>query len=143
MENVRLDDVLYTEITALSSAGDLLAETGDYENALTKFRQALHLVPPPATDWAVSLWLYASMGDICFLMNAYRAAREHFLKALQAPDGHKNAFIHLRLGEIFYETHVRDKAMDHLLKAYTLKGNEIFEAEHEKYFSFFQSNILI
>jgi len=143
MEDVRLEDVLYSEITDLSTAGDLLAEAGDYENALVKFRMALNLVPVPGTKWAVSLWLYASIGDIYFLTRNYTAAIDNFLKALHAPDGHKNAFVLLRLGELYYETHIRDKARKYLLHAYVLKGSEIFEAEHEKYFSFLQKNVFL
>lgn len=143
MEDVRMDDTLYEKITALSTAGDLLTDANDYEGALKKFKMALDLVPFPKTDWAVSLWLYASIGDIYFLMKAYKVASENFSKALHAPDGHKNAFIHLRLGQIFYETNIPDKAMDHLLKAYELKGHEVFEIEHEKYFWFLKSHVLI
>lgn len=143
MENGSIDDVLYGEITALSAAGDVLSDLGDYEGALKKFEMALELVPLPKTDWAVSLWLYASIGDIFFLMKAYKVAREYFFKALNSPDGHKNAFIHLRLGEIFYEIDTREKAMDHLLRAYALEGNRIFEVEDEKYFDILKRNASI
>ncbi|MGO4289713.1 hypothetical protein [Chitinophaga sp. RAB17] len=76
-------------------------------------------------------------------MKAFKVAGENFSKALHAPDGHKNAFIHLRLGEIFYEMDIPDKAMDHLLRAYELEGPEILKIEHEKYFGFLKSHVLI
>jgi hypothetical protein len=52
-----------------------------------------------------------------------------------------NGFVHLRLGEDLFELKQKEKALDHLLRAYMLEGKEIFDGEDEKYFEFLRQNV--
>lgn len=54
-------------------------------------------------------------------------------ESLKCPDGLDNPFIQLRLGECFFELGNITKAKEHLLKAYMIEGEEIFEDEPQKY----------
>lgn len=62
-------------------------------------------------------------------------------ESLKCPDGLGNPFIQLRLGECFFELGNITKAKEHLLKAYMIEGEEIFEDEPQKYMNLISKNI--
>ena len=140
-ENKELDDALYAQIEKLSEEGNDLVDEDDFDGALRKFRRALELLPEPKTDWEAGLWLYSSIGDMHLFKEDFESAKTSFYNALNCPDGQESGFVHLRLGEALYELGEKDKALDHLLRAYMLEGPEIFEEEEEKYFEFLQSKV--
>lgn len=136
-----IDDENNTLIEQLSQEGNVLAEKNDFDGAIRKFEQALAIVPAPKDDWEASLWLYSSIGDMYHFKSDYKNSLENFNNALNCPDGQVNAFVHLRLGQALFELKQDDKALDHLLRAYMLEGNEIFDGEDEKYFRFLSENV--
>lgn len=138
---MELNDNLYDQITFLSEKGNEYADEEKFQEALVRFSEALDLIPSPKTDWEASLWLYASIGDMYFSLDEYQKASDSFFDALNCPDGQINAFIHLRLGESLYEIGVKDKAKEHLLRAYMLEGKELFSEEEPKYFQLIEDII--
>ena len=135
----KLNDALYERIMALSEEGNELADDEKYAEAKDKFEEALGFVPAPKTDWESALWLYASIGDMCFMIGDYKACGNNMFDALNCPDGFGNPFVHLRLGQALYELGNTEKAKEYLLQAYMLDGEDIFDDQDEKYFDVIKS----
>lgn len=128
-------------IDDLSKEGNQLAEANDFDAAIKKYEQALAIVPQPKNEQEAAMWLYASIGDMYFFKEDYETSAENFYNALNCPDGQANGFVHLRLGEDLFEMEQKDKALDHLLRAYMLEGKEIFDGEDGKYFEFLSEKV--
>ncbi len=129
-----LDDKLYERIEELSEEGNEFADEERYAEARAKFEEALSLVPAPKTDWEAALWLYASIGDMNFMLGNYKECSDNMFDALNCPDALANPFVHIRLGQALYELGNTERAKEHLLRAYMLDGEDIFEGQDEKYF---------
>jgi len=138
-----LPDDIYNKITELSDHGNILADHGQFSEALDMFEQAWKLVPEPKQHWEASTWLLASMGDMCFLMEQYLHALDPFRKLLgeDFPQATETAFIQLRTGQCYFELDMMDQAAQHLTAAYTQEGPEIFEGEDPKYLKFLKSTL--
>jgi tetratricopeptide (TPR) repeat protein len=126
---VTLPETIYNRITDLSEEGSHLSESGDHLGAIAKWTQALKLVPEPKTGWEASTWLYASIADGCYQLRRYEDARASCFDALNCPAGVANPFIHYRLGQCEERMGNRDGAVDHLLQAYMLDGENIFTSD--------------
>lgn len=136
-----LDDKLYERIEELSEQGNEFADEEKYAEAKAKFKEAIELLPIPKTDWEAALWLYASIGDMCYMLNDYKECCDNMFDALNCPDGNGNPFVQLRLGQALYELGNMEKAKEHLLQAYMLDGEDIFEDQDKKYFDLIRSII--
>jgi len=130
----KLPTAVYAEITKLSEEGNALADSGDTLGAWKKFIEALGMVPEPKLDWDATTWLLASIGDMAFLRGKYEKARDALSDAVRCPGGLGNVFIHLRLGECYFELNDMHRAGDNLARAYMAGGREAFEKEDPKYF---------
>lgn len=117
------------EIDALSESGNVLADSDDFEGAISKWKAALQLLPEPRSDWDAYAWLMASIGDAQYQLSRWNDARDSFLDALNAEDGRGNPFVHYRLGQCLIATGDEQKGLESLLKAYMLDGEDIFDAD--------------
>ncbi|MEK6346789.1 MAG: hypothetical protein V4764_04890 [Burkholderia sp.] len=131
-----LDDSRHEQITALSAAGDALANGGDYPGALAKYWEAFDLLPEPKTDWDAGTWLLAAIGDANFLQRDYAAGRDNIGNAMHFPGAIGNPFLHLRLGQCQFELGNLDRAADELMRAYMGGGEEVFAEEDDKFLQF-------
>ena len=61
--------------------------------------------------------------------------------ALNCPDALANPFVHIRLGQALYELGNTERAKEHLLRAYMLNGEDIFEGQDEKYFELIKAMV--
>jgi tetratricopeptide (TPR) repeat protein len=138
---VELPDAVYDKITALSEAGNALAEEGKYRDALSKYVEALELLPEPITNWEACTWLLAAVGDTNFLSGNYEQARAALSDAMRCPNAIGNPFIHMRLGQSQFELGNMDRAADELARAYLQEGLAIFEDEDPKYVAFIKSKL--
>ncbi len=138
---MELDENIHYRITALSKEGDSFIENGNHIDAIKKYNLALDLLPAPKDQWEASTWLYVAIGDAFFYADNYQAAYDFFMDALNFPDSTDNPFINLRLGQTLYHLGHHDKAIDSLLKAYMLDGEDIFENEDDIYFDFLKSKV--
>jgi len=127
-----LPDETYDTITDLSERGNTLLEAGDIEGAITAWEDALAVVPSPTTEWEAALWLHASLGEAYRMSGRLDIARDHLFDALNCPDGHMNPFVLLRLGETLVDQGQPDLGVDHLLRAYMLEEEDIFEEDDDK-----------
>jgi hypothetical protein len=66
-----------------------------------------------------------------------------FFNAVQCPKGLGNPFIHLRLGQAYYELGNLDKATDELTRAHVGGGLRIFLEDAPKYLEFLETRIKI
>jgi tetratricopeptide (TPR) repeat protein len=138
---LELQDDLYEEILSLSSEGDLLVEASMYDEAINLYKKALELVPNPKNVFEASMWIYAALGDTCFIKEDFEAAKRYLLDAINCSDGIVNAFILLRLAETLYEMQEMKKAKEYLLRAYLIEGYTIFEDEDDKFFNLIEAEI--
>ncbi|MEN7547008.1 hypothetical protein AAG747_03765 [Rapidithrix thailandica] len=136
-----LPDHIYGPVQQLSEQGEQLVDNDQLEKAKQKYIEALKLLPLPHADWEAATWLYAAMGDVHYYLGNFEDMMKSFANAVQCPGGLGNPFIHLRLGQAFYELGFIEKAADELSRAYMGAGEEIFAEEDPKYISFLATKI--
>jgi tetratricopeptide (TPR) repeat protein len=81
------------------------------------------------------------MGDVYFNMHDYENAVYCYNQALQCPDGTVNGYVWLGPGQSCTEIDATEKAINALMSAYMLEGEEIFEGDNQKYFQLIKDNI--
>ncbi len=138
---IELPALIHTQIVALCSQGDELVERGDFDAAKQQYIAALRLLPSNPVDWEAATWIYVAIGDIHFRTNHFDKAFKCFYNAVQCPNGLGNPYIHLRLGQLYYEQSNVDKAADELTRAYMGGGLDIFLEDDPKYLEFLETKI--
>lgn len=138
-----LDETLHLEIRRLSQEGNVLAGQKKYEEAKAKFLEAIRTLPQPHQNWEAATWLNVAIGDMHFLIGNTEKTLRCFINAVQCPGGLGNPFIHLRLGQAYFDLNDLDKAADELARAYMGGGMEIFMEDDPKYLEFLESKIEI
>lgn len=138
-----LDPEVHDQITALAEAGDARATVGDYVGAVKQYNAAWRLVPEPKNDWAAATWLLAAIGDCSYQAGYLTSARKALEYAMTCPGGVGNPFLHLRLGEVYYNQNELDAAADELTRAYMSEGLGMFASEDTKYLAFLRTRITI
>lgn len=123
----------HDRIEALSAEGSDLYDDGDWAGALRCWQRALALVDEPQADHHEAGWLWASIGDACCSGERWAEAEQHLTRSLQAPGTLDNPYIWLRLGQSQYELGRGEAAVDSLLRAYMLEGDDIFTDEAPRY----------
>jgi tetratricopeptide (TPR) repeat protein len=128
-------------LDSLSEQGNEEMENENYSRAIEYFTQAFEILPEPKEDWEASGWLYASIGDAYFCMEEYETALDNFQNAYKIfGTENLNPFIMLRIGQCYFELQDKKNAIEFLLRAYMLEGEEIFEGA-EDYFDFLKSKV--
>jgi len=140
---MQLSDSIYSEITALCKQGDDLVKAGELEQGKQKYVDALRLLPENHREWETATWIYVAIGDVHFRMMNYDKAFKCFYNAVQCPKGLGNPYIHLRLGQLYYEQENLEKATDELTRAYMGAGIGIFMEDDPKYLEFLETKIEI
>lgn len=140
---MQLSDSTYSEITALCKQGDELVKSGDLELGKQKYVAALRLLPENHREWETATWIYVAIGDVHFRTMNYDKAFKCFYNAVQCPKGLGNPYIHLRLGQLYYEQENLEKATDELTRAYMGAGIGIFMEDDPKYLEFLETKIEI
>ena len=138
---MELDDNVYGRIVRLSEEGDNFAETEEFSKAISRYEEALSLLPEPKTDWEAATWLYVALGDAMFSQQKYGEALATYEKALMSPDGTANPYIWHCLGEVYFELNEMEKAKEHFLSAYMLDGEDVFEGSDPAYLALISEEI--
>lgn len=138
-----LPEKIYADITLLCKQGDNLAKLDNLDEAKEKYISALKLLPDNRNDWEAAAWIYAAIGDLHFRMGDYGKCFKCFYNAVQCPKGLGNPFIHLRLGQMYFEQENMSKAADELTRAYMGAGMDIFMEDDPKYLEFLETKIKI
>jgi len=138
-----LPDDVYAQVTDLSENGNLACHQGEPTLGRKLFEQALAILPAPKSDWDAYTWLWAAIGDCYFEEKNWEGALASMQNAANGPDGMGNPFIHLRLGQSFFELGDETKALDELVRAYMSEGKDIFLGSDPQYFDFLQERVEI
>lgn len=138
---MELDEEVHAQIDFLCMQGDDFAASGDFDSARGAYKSALELLPGDHRQWEAATWIYAAIGDADFLTSDYKGCLQCFSYAVQCADGLGNPFIHLRLGQGYYEAGQFDKAADELTRAYMGAGLDIFSKDDPKYLAFLKTRI--
>lgn len=136
-----LNAAVHQKLQALCAEGDQLAEARKFDAAVSKYNEAWKLIPEPATEWNASTWVLGAIGDASFLGGYYTSAMEALEYAMHCPDAVGNPFLHLRLGQCYFEKGSLDRAADELARAYMAEGAKIFGSEDAKYFAFLKTRM--
>nr|EKW2372831.1 tetratricopeptide repeat protein [Acinetobacter baumannii] len=130
-------------MTFLCKRGDELVKHGNVEDAKKNYINSLKLLPSDHREWEAVTWIYVAMGDMYFHLKDYEQAFKCFYNAVQCPQGLGNPYIHLRLGQLYYEEGYFDDSADELTRAYMGGGLGIFLEDDPKYLDFLETKIVI
>lgn len=130
---------MHDQIADLCREGDALASAGRPDDARQKYIAALKLLPGESRQWEAATWIYVALGDVHFRSQDVDKAFKCFYNAVQCPNGLGNPYIHLRLGQLYFEQNNFDKAADELTRAYMGGGIDIFMEDDPKYLAFLES----
>jgi tetratricopeptide (TPR) repeat protein len=140
MENqIELPDELTNAISSWCAKGDALAEARRLKEALIAFNEAWKLIPDPKNDWDAATWVLAAIGDTAYLSGDYANARKALEYGMSCPGAVGNPFMHLRFGQVLYESNEFDRSADELMRSYMGAGLDVFASEDPKYLSFLKS----
>ncbi|MDE6499238.1 MAG: tetratricopeptide repeat protein [Rikenella sp.] len=128
---MELSEQIDKQIEKLSEQGNRAMDKENYEKAIDLFQQALALLPEPKEEWEAYSWLRVSIGDAYFMLEDYVKSEENFRMGYVAGELLDNPFVLLRLGQNYVELEQEERAVEYLLKAYMLEGEDIFEEEEE------------
>lgn len=76
-----------------------------------------------------------------FRLENHDKALNSFQNAVQCPGGLGNPYIHLRLGQLYFERHQLDNAADELTRAYMGGGIDIFMEDDPRYLAFLETRL--
>ena len=138
---MELDDFTHERIEALSELGNASVNAGDYAEAISRFEEALSLLPEPIAEWEAATWLLTAIGEAHFFSKQYLVAYQALARAMHCAGAIGNPFIHLRLGQVQFELENEGLAADELTRAYMGGGKEIFAREGSKYFEFLKTRV--
>ena len=126
-ENKTIDD--YAE------EGNSFFDLGKYDDAIDIWKLGLDAVSDPENAQSESVWFQTSIADAYFMQDKFSEAYDFLFEAKSnlSGEGYNNPFVMLRLGQCAYELK-KEEYKEYLLRAYILAGEEIFEADDEKYF---------
>jgi tetratricopeptide (TPR) repeat protein len=143
MMTTQLPEDVHGAIKLLCKQGDDLAKLGEIEPAKRKYVSALKLVPDNHSEWEAATWIYVAIGDLHLRTGDFEKAFRCFFNAVQSPGGLGNPYVHLRLGQLYFEQDSLDKAADELTRAYMGAGVDIFMEDDPKYLDFLETRIHI
>ncbi|MFT7561569.1 MAG: tetratricopeptide (TPR) repeat protein [Flavobacteriales bacterium] len=128
-----LDSALEQQVEQLCDTGDQCAENQDFSQANVHYLEALAVLPEPANQWEQGAWVYGSLGETYFHQQDFTQMLENFEAALSCPQGADNPFIHLRLGQAYFEVTELDKAKACFKQVVSMASEEVFADEDSKY----------
>ncbi|MDE5583190.1 MAG: tetratricopeptide repeat protein [Ruminococcus sp.] len=140
-EDFILSDETADKIDELSEIGNNFFDNDYFDKAIDTWQKALSLIPSPHNCYAESVWLMTAIGDTYFLMDDFDTAYKYFENAYTniSGEGLYNPFVLMRFGQCCFELGQKDKALEYLLRAYTI-DSKVFEYDDTKYILFLKEN---
>lgn len=137
----KIDPELFQQIRSICEHAGNLVQMGEDEFAISKYYEALILVPDPKSDHSISTFIYTALGEEYFSMKDYSEAGKCFYKAYNCPGGKDIGQINFRIGQCLEECGERKMAQDYLCAAYLLDGDELFLKANPKYYKIIRSEV--
>lgn len=128
-----MDASTNSKVRLLCSQGDKLSKLGDYDRAVSKYYEALTLLPDMHARNNITAFLYASIGEAYWSMKDYENAGQSFCEAYECPGMNENPQITLRIGQCLIECGDIDNARDYLRHAVRLGGDDIVKNIERRY----------
>lgn len=129
-----LTEALEKRLASYIDRANDLADDGDFEGALAKFKAALALIPEPQLDYEETCGLLIALGDMQFLLDDFAGCRESFAAAVAGfKTAAKEPFVAMRLGQSLLELGQDAEAKEWLVRAHKAGGDKAFECEDPKY----------
>ncbi|SEA37455.1 tetratricopeptide repeat protein [Pedobacter hartonius] len=120
--------------------GNAEMDEENYAAAADWFKKAYAILPDPKDDWEATGYITASLGDALFSDGKFEEAKAQLLVAHEFYTADKNnPFVLLRLGETYFELGDEKLALEFLLKAYQMEGQQLFE-DDKKYLKFLKKH---
>ncbi|NMM62973.1 hypothetical protein HBE96_09705 [Clostridium sp. P21] len=129
-----LDENIYDEIVKLCNEAEEYEERCENEKAFDKYEEALDLIPGDIEEYEISSLILVSMGDLMFIEDDHKQARNYYFDALNCVGGIGNPYILFSIGKCFYMENNFEKAKEYLIKTYMLDGMDLFYNDDNKYF---------
>lgn len=115
--------------------GNKLFHERKYTEAISIWLEGLDSLNKPINEQSEAVWFQTSIADAWFMLGEFEKAYPYLKDAKSniSGEGYMNPFVMLRLGQCSHELGKED-AVEYLMRAYMLAGEEIFENDDEKYF---------
>lgn len=137
-----LSENQFSFIQSACSRADALLEEGTRASTIDAFRayaEALAKLPEPVHSWHAAGWILSRMGECYFRVGSFEQAHDLYADLMWHPGAIGNPWIHLRKGQIHFESGEMDKAGDELMRAYMGGGKAIFLLEDPKYYEYLKT----
>ena len=121
-------------IDIIIDKADKQLDYGSYKKAEKLYREALTAMSEPRSKHERFFEVQVAIGDTLIWQNKIAAAAKLFEKIKLIEGAESNAYLHLRLGQLAFESDNLDVAQVELKKALKLGGEELFEDESEDYY---------
>lgn len=114
--------------------GNKLFDEEQYTQAIQIWLEGLNSLKRPLNEQSEAVWFQTSIADAWFMLGEFEKAYPYLWDAKSniSGEGSTNPFVLLRLGQCSHELG-KDDAMEYLVRAYMLAGEEIFGYDDEKY----------
>lgn len=121
-------------VEALVEKADKQMDYGSFKKAQKLYEQALAEIPEPKEEHELYLEIEAAIGDVLQSQGKNGEAIKQFTKLVQLPSAEGIAYLHLRLGQVAFDSEKMELAEEQLRIALELGGKELFEGEYEDYY---------
>lgn len=140
-QHSEMTDEMQDLLDDLCEQGNEEMDNENYAKAIEYFNKAFATLPEPKDEWEASAWLYTSIGDAYFCMEKPETALDNFQHAYRIFGVENlNPFVLLRIGQCYLDLQDEQNAIEFLLRAYMLDGEDVFEGA-EEYFDFLKSKV--
>jgi tetratricopeptide (TPR) repeat protein len=136
-----LDETIVAAVTELCERGDADIEAGRFDDAISKYTDALGMLPEPVAAWRAATWIFTAIGEAMLGKGDFAGAKAALLEAVQTESGNANALVHLRLGQAELGLGEAGRGADELFRAYQRGGVEVFEGEDPQLFALVEPRI--
>jgi hypothetical protein len=138
----RLPAETFAAVRSKAEEGERRMADGDFRGAFDLFTEAFALLPEPREQWNAGGWLLVALGENAVRAGSFQAAEGPLTDAMWCPGTIGNPWVHLRFGQVRYESGRMDRAGDELARAYMGGGREVFEGQDPKYFALVEQLLL-
>lgn len=121
-------------IEKLIEKADKQMDYSAYKKAQKLYEQALDMMLEPQIEHPLYFEVQAAIGDVLISQGKNREAQKLIERLLKQEEAQGKAYLHLRLGQLLFESNKMAEAEAELKIALEMGGEELFEGEYEEYY---------